>query len=225
MFPSNRRQAERIRPPRALFCDFPLGRPLGRPGDPAFQRRVLEAGFELLTRPAGPVLEDFPEAIHDESGPVACSIPPRHDPGLPPAVDEALALRAAFERTRARTGRTQVGRAVQPDEIADAARRLIAIAAGSSLAEAGFSSGEQIVHTAMDIRTYYEEAALALLDHVPAARSLEAWLYGTTEMGKLLIAVTRAINDADNPLKLVVSSHIVPFSYFDDWKSLDLQTV
>ena len=36
---SNREQARRIAPPRALFCDFPLGRPLGAPRDPALQRR------------------------------------------------------------------------------------------------------------------------------------------------------------------------------------------
>ena len=37
-------------PPRGLFCDFPLGRPLGVPGDPAFQRRVIERAFGMLER-------------------------------------------------------------------------------------------------------------------------------------------------------------------------------
>src|ERR671910_544074 len=60
-----RPQIEQSRPPRALHCEFPLGRPLGRPGDPEFQRRVLSAAFALLQRRDGPVLEDFPEAIAD----------------------------------------------------------------------------------------------------------------------------------------------------------------
>ena len=43
-----RGQVETTRPPRALHCEFPLGRPLGRPGDPALQRRVIDAAFALL---------------------------------------------------------------------------------------------------------------------------------------------------------------------------------
>ena len=42
-----RGQVETTRPPRALHCEFPLGRPLGRPGDPALQRRVIDAAFAL----------------------------------------------------------------------------------------------------------------------------------------------------------------------------------
>src|ERR687897_828280 len=78
-----RPQIERSRPPRALHCEFPLGRPLGRPRDPAFQRRVLDAAFALLDAPAVPVLEDFPETIADEADePLACPLPPRYDPTL-----------------------------------------------------------------------------------------------------------------------------------------------
>ena len=32
---------EKVAPPRALWVPFELGRPLGAPSDPAFQRRVL----------------------------------------------------------------------------------------------------------------------------------------------------------------------------------------
>lgn len=35
---------------------FPLAYPLGKPNHPAFQRRVIEAGLNLLNRPFGPVL-------------------------------------------------------------------------------------------------------------------------------------------------------------------------
>ena len=47
---SNRQQAEGITPPRALYCEFPLGRPLGRPRDPAYQRRGI--GTELVRKAA-----------------------------------------------------------------------------------------------------------------------------------------------------------------------------
>ena len=52
---------------------------------------------------------------------------------------------------------------------------------------------------ALDIRTYYEEAALALVDHVPAARQAESWLFRSTEAGRVLIAARDALRDAEYP--------------------------
>jgi len=56
-----REVAERVRPPRALLVPFPHGYPLGRPGDAAFQRRVIESALRLLESPSlpPPVLVDF----------------------------------------------------------------------------------------------------------------------------------------------------------------------
>ncbi len=56
-----RENAESLQPPRTLWVSFPLGRPLGVPGDPAFQHRVIAAGLQLLNEDAGPVLADYPE--------------------------------------------------------------------------------------------------------------------------------------------------------------------
>jgi D-proline reductase (dithiol) PrdB len=50
-----------MQPPRALWVSFPLGRPLGKPGDSAFQHRVIDAALGLLKCASGPVLMDFPE--------------------------------------------------------------------------------------------------------------------------------------------------------------------
>lgn len=56
-----RLHTEITRPPRALWVPFELGRPLGIPGDPAFQMRVLRAVLALFERDAGPILDDYPE--------------------------------------------------------------------------------------------------------------------------------------------------------------------
>ena len=56
-----REHTEIIRPPRALWVPFELGRPLGRPVNPALQTRVLIAALKLLEAEDGPVLEDFVE--------------------------------------------------------------------------------------------------------------------------------------------------------------------
>ncbi len=64
-----REHTETIRPPRALWVPFELGRPLGAPENPAFQRRVLLSALELLEAIQGPVLADFPdEAPEDIAG-------------------------------------------------------------------------------------------------------------------------------------------------------------
>lgn len=55
-----RENTEALAPPRALWVTFPLGRPLGKPGDPVFQHQVIAAALDLLNRQSGPVLEDFP---------------------------------------------------------------------------------------------------------------------------------------------------------------------
>lgn len=56
-----------IQPPRALWVPFSLGRPLGIPGDPVFQLRVLLAALKLLDLDEGPVLVDFPEDTPDDA--------------------------------------------------------------------------------------------------------------------------------------------------------------
>ncbi len=56
-----REQTAAIKPPRALWVPFMLGRPFGAPNAPDFQRKVLRALLALFNRPTGPVLEDFPE--------------------------------------------------------------------------------------------------------------------------------------------------------------------
>lgn len=43
--------AVRVRPPRSLLVPFPLGYPLGRPGDPALQRQVIEAALHMIEDP------------------------------------------------------------------------------------------------------------------------------------------------------------------------------
>lgn len=191
---SVRGQVERSHPPRALYCEFPLGRPLGRPHDPELQTRVLRAAFDLLDRSEGPVLEDFPEKVGDRSDePLSCPLPPRHDQSLPAAVDEARGLRAAWERAReANEGRTSLEH-VEPDQIPDVVAALVRIIDGTPWKEAGIP-----VHphdAIVDLRAYYEEAAGELAGHVPEARQAETWFFEHTEAGKAAIEARRRIKD------------------------------
>lgn len=72
-----REHTEIIKPPRALWVSFPLGRPLGNPQDPEFQRDVIKHALSLLEYPTGPVLEDYPhDALEStvEQAPMACPV-------------------------------------------------------------------------------------------------------------------------------------------------------
>ena len=67
-----------MQPPRALWVSFPLGRPLGKPRDSAFQHRVIKAALDLLNRSKGPILEDYPEDAPEIEIPVQRVVPVHH---------------------------------------------------------------------------------------------------------------------------------------------------
>jgi len=192
---SQRTQIANTAPPRGLWCDFPLGRPLGKPGDAEFQHRVLAHAFGLLGA-TEPVFETFAESIEDDGSEVlACPLPPRHDPDAHPAVDEVRGLRPAYDRAVARYGnRMGAGRVVDADHIADAVEALVRVATGTGWKEAGIPGVPARV--AQDVRGYYETAALGLADHAPGAWAGTRWFFDHTEGGKVLLAAREAMRAA-----------------------------
>ena len=195
---SMREVAERMQPPRTLYCEFPLGRPLGRPGDAAFQRDVLERALGLLDA-TEPVLDAHPDVIESEEMPLSCSIPPRHDPSLPPAVDEARGLRAAYDRSVKRRGVTAVGRAIDVDGVPAALDVLHQWAEGASWQEVPLP-GKNTIAVCHDIRAYYTEAALELATGPPpGGRAVDAWFHEETEAGKTVMAARASLKEQDAP--------------------------
>ena len=205
---SIRPMAEKVAPPRALHCEFPLGRPLGRPNDPEFQHDVIARAFALLNEPSGPVLVDHPEVIEAEDAPLACSLPPRYDPSLPAAVDEARGLRKAYDRTLARRGVSDVGRATNADGVPAAVAALQRIVEGTPWTEVDLPGGNPVA-VCHDIRAYYEEAALALAEGgAPGGRAVEDWFFEETEAGRTMLAARIAMRDAG--VKFPIWFYMVP---------------
>ena len=105
--------------PRGLFVPYPLGRPLGEPGDAAFQRRVLLAALGLLERADGLVIladfaDDAPTQASAPGWRPAFALPPPASPGNPGEWEAALAtemalVRPAWQQAQARFSRTTVG--------------------------------------------------------------------------------------------------------------------
>lgn len=189
---------EKVAPPRALYCEFPLGRPLGKPADAEFQTDVIRRGFALLES-EGPILETHPEIIESDETPMACSLPPRFDPDIAPAVDEARGLRSAYDRAVAKRGATSVGRVLDADGILDALDVLHQWAEGTPMTEVALP-GKNTVAVCHDIRTYYEEAALELVTGPPpGGRSAEAWFFEETEAGRTVLAARKSLKAQEAP--------------------------
>ncbi len=193
---SQRRQIEHTAPPRGLWCDFPLGRPLGKPGDAEFQHRVLAHAFSLLDSD-GPVFAEFAEAIHDDGAEMlACPLPPRHDADLHPAIDELRGLRPAYDRAVERFGnRMGANRVVDADGVEGVLEAFIKVAEGTPWKEAGIPGIPARV--SQDLRGYYETAALGLSDHAPSAWAGTRWFLDQTEAGEVVLEARRQMRDAD----------------------------
>jgi hypothetical protein len=85
-----------------------------------------------------------------------------------------------------------------PDRIPDLVASFVAIVDGAAWDGVGLEPA-QLGQAALDIRAYYEEAALALVEHVPAARQAESWFYRSTATGAVLRRAQPIIRSADAP--------------------------
>ena len=182
-------------PPRGLFCDFPLGRPLGVPGDAAFQRRVIERAFAMLER-AEPSVEDYEVVIEDgETQPLVCPLPARMDPDAHPAIDEAKGLRPAYDRAIAKYGnRAGAVRLLDADSIPAAIESFIRVAEGHPWKQAGIPGIPARV--SQDIRGYYEMAAMEIADHTPAAWAGYRWFRDQTKTGEVIRQARDAMRES-----------------------------
>ena len=186
-----REHTETIRPPRALWVTFELGRPLGIPDDADFQRRVLRATAELLERTDGPLIVDYPEEVAEEADFTgwACPI------NLAQQATDTLAaeidrLATWHDRSVARTGRTTVG--VSGLDM-PAAGALLATALAGDLPPA-----QALKEAIDDLRAYYLEAASAFPDP-GTAKKRKVWLWDETLFGKTLLDLQPRLAASEDP--------------------------
>jgi hypothetical protein len=198
-----REHTETIRPPRALWVTFDLGRPLGIPDDPPFQRRVVKAALDLLARTDGPLIADYPEhvpEVTDFSG-WACPI------NLAPSqVDSLVAeinrLATWYDRSVAALGRTTVG--VSGLDM-PAAGALVSLALDGELPEA-----QALKEAIDDLRAYYLEAASAFPDPgTPATR--KKWFWEETRLAQAILALQPKLAASTDPQhKILANLTLIP---------------
>lgn len=190
-----RLHSEKIKPPRALWVPFELGRPLGQPNDAAFQTRVLRACLGLLDADSGPVLEDYPEdvpveaRIDDMTGmvcPIDLPPPPSDDSeAMEALLAEIGRMQPWYEMAVEQRGRTTVG--VSELEIDEAARFVAAFvengAAPSPRPEV--ETGPMLKHACEDLKAFYSEA-MSAQPGMSTSLAVEHWLWNETALGRIL---------------------------------------
>ena len=216
-----REHTQKIRPPRALWVPFELGRPFGPPDDPAFQRRVLIAALALLDRERGPVLEDFPEDVPASTGELsgwACPISfdrPQVALSGTAAIEQALndeiaQLAPWYDLALERRKRTTVG--ASGLELSAIAKLYAAMLVGPlperPIADVPLPT---VMHlSAEDLKAYYLEAASAQPGEA-SAQQLGDWFWQQTHAGDVLRRLrARCIASGDKDLQFVGSVLMVP---------------
>jgi hypothetical protein len=216
-----RPQMERTRPPRGLWTPFQLGRPLGEPGDPEFQRRVLMRALGLLERRDGPViLEDFPDDPPnwlDTPGWQPPSLLPIGTPdssaGWEAAFRREIAvLHPAWQRACARYGRTTIGLSGQAPELWPACIAQF-LAGELPTVPPHETAALTLRFLCDDIKAMYSEAAQAD-GRPPSSRQIDEWFWSETIAGRLLIAMrSMASQSENNALKTVGGRFFVPAQF------------
>lgn len=223
-----RHHTAHLRPPRALWVPFELGRPLGVPNDSAFQRRVLEAALVLTERPSGPVLEDYPEDVPaggDAEDGWACPIAlPPPAPGDTPAeqlvrrvLDEVARLRPWYEEARRRRGRTTFGvSGLAPEAMDMIVESLARFASGEKAdrpAGTAFEFPRLFRYLTDDAKSFYSEAVMARPGPTPSGQELARWLYMETVLGEMLFRVRDRLAASEDTQERRAQGGIVPGAF------------
>jgi len=218
-----RTHTEIMKPPRALWVPFELGRPVGVPNDPAFQTRVLMAALNLLDAGSGPVLEDYPEDAPELKGEVtaiACPVDFSQKPGELTETEqlcsafknEMMSMRPWYDLAVQKRGRTTVGVSkVKLDDldgfictflqgdIPENPRDDIALPYTLNLATD-------------DIKAYYFEAVTSQPgQESPSNEVLSDWFYDETVAGKVMVALRDMGKKSDDGLmKFIGNVMVIP---------------
>jgi hypothetical protein len=214
---SIRVQAERTRPPRALWTAAAMGRPVGEPDDPDFQRRVLLMALGLLERTDGPViLEDFPDdppGLTDTAGwtppPTRASVHAEPEGWRVAFQAEIRGLMPLWSAAQARFGRTSIGLSFLPPEAwPDFAADVLG--GGLPVTPQLGTVALSVRHLCDDIKTLYGEAAQAA-GPKPSPMQVDTWVWRQTVAGGMLRALrTVAMASENNGLKTVGGRFFVP---------------
>ena len=204
---------EAIKPARGLFLDFPMGRGMGKPNDPEFQKKVIRAAFDLFDVETGPVLEDFPETIPVRDGRMGYALPPELvlstsdigdvDSLVAEVQAEMDALLPDFEAAAASRGRTTVG----ASELAlkDFAPFISKFIRGEipKSPRKGLPAIPLLKLVVEDLEAYYTETRTHR-DGIDDLELMGKWFWEETKAGRLLLSLEAISIVSDNKVMLQI---------------------
>jgi hypothetical protein len=199
-----------MRPPRALWVPFELGRPFGAPGNADLQRRVLQASLALLDKKVtAPLLEDFNEATLADGG--ADGDDNWRFPGTPDnssVLAEAASIVPIWQIARERLGKTTLGiSGLTPEAAVEFIDRFHS--ADPMPNPKGMAPVSRARFSIDDIKAFYFEAALAEGGH-PSTQQLYEWLWSGTLAGALLRDFQERARVSDDKNLRLIAGSLVP---------------
>ena len=192
-----REHTEIIKPPRALWVPFELGRPFGVPKDSVYQKKVLKHALDLFERSSGPILEDFPdESPYNQEMPAPVLCPVQFEPRsreqervskqVAEFQTEILQLRSWYERAIKTRNRTTAGiSGLSIEEVVELVTRFV----GDESQDALMVEEDLVDRIRMaceDLKAYYFEAVSAQPGQRTDGESFTNWFWGETHAAGLI---------------------------------------
>jgi hypothetical protein len=219
-----REHTEGINPPRALWVPFELGRPLGVPNAPGFQKRVLLSSLKLLEATEGPVLKDFTEeAPLSEMAETVWACPVNfsqkaerltgHEALRAAFKQEVIDLRPWYDEALKQRGRTTFGvSGFEMDQIVDF---IAAFLDGPPENPSNTLSLPMALNFAVDdLKAFYYEAVAAQPgEGLPDSSVLDNWFWQETAVSRILYQINAlCLKSDDKMMQLVGKILLVPSS-------------
>ncbi|MBX2868628.1 MAG: hypothetical protein KTR18_08130 [Acidiferrobacterales bacterium] len=214
-----REHIEALEPPRALWLDFPMGRPFGKPNDPAYQAKVIRAALKLFNASSGPVVVDFPDIIPVKDGRMGYAIPPEYvftteeigdiDVLVEEVQSEIQALLPAYESARTFRGRTTVGASeLAINELAPYIAEFVKGNKPKSPRK-GVTAIPLLKLVVEDLNAYYTEARTHR-DNIDDFELLGTWFWEESKAGKLIMWLEAvSLESDDKVLRQIVDMSLI----------------
>jgi hypothetical protein len=202
-----------------------LGRPLGRPNDPAFQTRVILAALALVEAETGPVLTDFPDDAPDVSKPAdddvdlpACPVSFARPEGQKTETEQLLEAfrqeladcRSWYDMAAAKRGFSSVAY-FPPQDVYQVFHDFL-LDKPLTLDDNIASPALALRLAAQDLKTAYFESVMVRPDvTLPDDTAFNRWFWQQTAAGEVLRAIRDKCRTADDAaLKLNGNLLLVP---------------
>jgi len=206
---------EAIKPPRALWLNFPMGRPLGKPNNPEYQKKVIRSAFNLFQKRLGPILEDFEDIIPVKCGRMSYALPVELvfkvsqlgdiDELVKEVQIETSNLIPDYIKAKNKFSRTTVGASEM--QISELVPYIGEFAKGKKpkSPRKGLPSIPQLKLVVEDLNAIYTETRF-YRDKIDDFEFLGKWFWEETKAGKLLLAVEAVSLESNDPVLRQIAS-------------------